>query len=50
MTDLLQRRAGHDLYVLGWSLPARIATYVAIFYGIVCFGRAEGYEFLYFQF
>ncbi len=50
VTDLLQRRAGHDLYVLGWSLPARIATYVAIFYGIVCFGRAEGYEFLYFQF
>ena len=50
VTDLLQRRAGHDLYVLGWSLPARIATYVAIFYAIVIFGRAEGYEFLYFQF
>jgi D-alanyl-lipoteichoic acid acyltransferase DltB (MBOAT superfamily) len=50
VTDLLQWRAGHDLYVLGWSLPARIATYVAIFYAIVLFGRAEGYEFLYFQF
>jgi len=50
VTDLLQRRAGHDLYVLGWSLPARIATTVAIFYAIVLFGRAEGYEFLYFQF
>jgi hypothetical protein len=50
VTDLLQRRAGHDLYVLDWSLPARVAAYVAIFYGIVLFGRAEGYEFLYFQF
>ncbi len=50
VTDLLQRRAGHDLYVLGWPLPARIAAYVAIFYGILLFGRAEGYEFLYFQF
>ncbi len=50
VTDLLQRRAGDDLYVLGWSLPARIATYGAIFYAIVLFGRAEGYEFLYFQF
>ena len=49
-TDLLQRRAGHDLYVLGWPLPARVATYVALFYAIVLFGRAEGYEFLYFQF
>jgi D-alanyl-lipoteichoic acid acyltransferase DltB (MBOAT superfamily) len=49
-TDLLQRRAGHELYVLGWPLPARIAAYVAIFYAIVLFGRAEGYEFLYFQF
>ncbi len=50
VADLLQLRAGHDLYVLDWSLPARVATYVAIFYGIVLFGRAEGYEFLYFQF
>lgn len=49
-TDLLQRRAGHDLYALGWPLPARIATIVALFYAIVLFGRAEGYEFLYFQF
>jgi D-alanyl-lipoteichoic acid acyltransferase DltB (MBOAT superfamily) len=48
--DLLQWRAGHDLYVLGWSLPARIAAYAALFYAIVLFGRAEGYEFLYFQF
>ena len=50
VTDLLQRRAGTDLYVLGWPLPARIATYVGVFYAIVLFGRAEGYEFLYFQF
>ena len=50
VTDLLQWRAGHELYVLRWSLPARIATYVAIFYAIVIFGRSEGYEFLYFQF
>jgi D-alanyl-lipoteichoic acid acyltransferase DltB (MBOAT superfamily) len=49
-TDLLQRRAGHDLYVLGWPLPARVLAYVAIFYAIVLFGRSEGYEFLYFQF
>ena len=50
LADLLQWRAGDDLYVLGWSLPARIATYAALFYAIVLFGRAEGYEFLYFQF
>lgn len=50
VADLLQRHAGHDLYVLTWPLPARILTYVAVFYGIVLFGRAEGYEFLYFQF
>jgi D-alanyl-lipoteichoic acid acyltransferase DltB (MBOAT superfamily) len=50
VTDLLQRRAGHDLYVLGWPWPARVAAYVAVFYSIVLFGRAEGYEFLYFQF
>jgi D-alanyl-lipoteichoic acid acyltransferase DltB (MBOAT superfamily) len=48
--DLLQRRAGHDLYVLDWPLPARVAVYTAVFYAIVLFGRAEGYEFLYFQF
>ncbi len=48
--DLLQRRAGHDLYVLGWPWPARVAVYLAVFYGIVFFGRAEGYDFLYFQF
>lgn len=50
VTDLLQWRAGHELYVLRWSLPARIATYVALFYAIVIFGRSEGYEFLYLQF
>ena len=50
VTDLLQRRAGHDLYVLDWPLAGRVAAYLFVFYGIVLFGRAEGYEFLYFQF
>ncbi len=50
VTDLLQRRAGNDLYVLGWPLAGRIAAYVALFYAITLFGRAEGYEFIYFQF
>jgi hypothetical protein len=50
VTDLLQRRAGHDLYVLDWPLASRVATYAAIFYAIVLYGRAEGYEFLYFQY
>ena len=50
VTDLLERRYGHDLYLLGWPAPARALVYVAVFYAIVLFGRAEGYEFLYFQF
>lgn len=50
VTDLLHRRAGHDLYVLEWPLAGRVAAYLFVFYSIVIFGRAEGYEFLYFQF
>lgn len=50
VTDILQRRAGHDLYVLDWPIAGRVAAYLFVFYSVVIFGRAEGYEFLYFQF
>ncbi|MGH0036318.1 MAG: MBOAT family O-acyltransferase [Myxococcota bacterium] len=48
--DVFHHRTGSDLFVLSWPVPARLVALLAVFYGIVLFGRADQMEFVYFQF
>ncbi len=48
--DVLQRRAGTELFCLRWPAPWRAAAAVVLIHLMVIFGRSDGVEFIYFQF
>ena len=48
--EIVQYRARDQYAVLKWPLLARVAVYLALFYGIVIFGMQHAQSFIYFQF
>jgi D-alanyl-lipoteichoic acid acyltransferase DltB (MBOAT superfamily) len=48
--DALWLRSKCELFVLRFPLALRVGTYLAVFYGILLFGRWDALEFVYFQF